>query len=216
VSKKGTHPILQRLITLLDRRLTFTDQVARLRRQRQWLIDLEHLLNPDAQSDQPPSSSKQVAREVNHYLVELLAQVIGKADHVDQKVAIHIEQTFRNLWWGLFVHYDVEGLPRTNNGLERFLRQIKMGQRRISGHKNVHDAIIRYGAYLALVDDDEGLSELLTRLKQTSHADFLRERKALDTTLLREQKQSRFRHHPVIYLNELEERWIAAVELETM
>ena len=160
MSKKGTHPILARLITLLNRRLAFTDQVVRLRQQRQWLIDLEHLLAPDPQPNQPLPTIARVAGEVNHYLVELLAHVIGKADHIDQKVAIHIEQTFRNLWWGLFVHYEVEGLPRTNNALERFLRQIKMGQRRISGHKNVHDAIIRYGAYLALVDEDEGSSRV--------------------------------------------------------
>lgn len=212
MSKKGDHLILQRLLTVLERRQAFADHVDRSRRQRQWLIDLEDRLNPGLLPDQPPPTSESVARNVDYYLVELLAKVNREADHIDQQVAIHIEQTFRNLWWGLFVHYDVEGLPRTNNDLERFLRQIKMGQRRISGRKNVHDAIIRYGAYLSFVDEGEGLSELLTRLKLISHDDFLRERESLDTTLWREQKQHRFRNRREIYLHELEEQWIVAVE----
>jgi hypothetical protein len=214
MSKKGDHRILPRLLTLLNRRLPFADQVARLGRQRQWLIDLEHRLNPDSQTNPPTSAS--VAQAVDHYLVELLAQVINEADDMNHRVAVHIEQTFRNLWWGLFVHYELEGLPRTNNELERFLRQIKMGQRRISGRKNVHDALIRFGAYLAFVDEQEGLPGLMLRLKQVRHDDSLRERASLDTTLWREQQQHRFRHHRDIYLQELEERWIVAVEQDKL
>ena len=70
-------------------------------------------------------------------------------DVEDQRVAEHIHQIFRSFGWGLFTCYDMDGLPRTNNELERFIRQIKMGRRRVSGRKNVHDFIIRYGAYAA-------------------------------------------------------------------
>jgi hypothetical protein len=73
------------------------------------------------------------------------------SDAEDQRVAEHINQTFRSFWWGLFICYDVEGLPRTNNELERFNRQIKMGHRRVSGRKNVHDFNTRYGVYASLV-----------------------------------------------------------------
>lgn len=204
--------LLRRLIKITDCRLPFADQVAQLRRQRQWLIDLEHLLDLSKQSEQPPLTSRRVAQAVDRYLTELLAQVAFDGDEEDQRVAMHINRTFRNRWWGLFTCYDVEDLPRTNNELERYMRRIKTGQRRVSGRKNVHDFIIRYGRYAACVDYRESVDELLARLQQVSHDDFLRERRALDTALLREQKRYRFRHHQADYLRELEERWATAVE----
>ncbi len=186
--------------------------MARLRQQRQWLIDLEHLLDPPKQPDQPPVTSQSVAQAVDHYLTELLAELAADTDEEDQRVATHINETFRNRWWGLFTCYDVEGLPRTNNDLERYMRRIKTGHRRVTGRKNVHDFLIRYGRYAACVDYRESVDELLARLRQVSHEDFLRERRALDTALLREQKRHRFRHHQADYFCELEERWAAAVE----
>jgi hypothetical protein len=41
------------LIKITDCRLPFASQVVQLRRQRQWLIDLEHLLDPPEKPDQP-------------------------------------------------------------------------------------------------------------------------------------------------------------------
>ncbi|MCK4451726.1 MAG: transposase [Anaerolineae bacterium] len=203
--------LLRRLIKIADCRLPFADQVARLRRQRQWLIDLEHLLDPSKQPDQVPLTSQSVAQAIDHYLTALLAKVATDTDEENQRVAAHINETFRNRWWGLFTCYDVEDLPRTNNDLERYMRRIKTGHRRITGRKNVHDFIIRYGRYAACVDYRESVDDLLVRLRQVSHEDFLRERRALDTALLREQKRHRFRHHQPAYLHGLEERWIAAV-----
>lgn len=141
-------------------------------------------------------------------LVELM--ICGTHDAEDQKVAEYINQIFRSFWWGLFTCYDVEGLPRTNNELERFIRQIKMGHRRVSGRKNVHDFIIRYGAYAALVDPSESLDELLARMDEVDQEEFLKERKRLNLTLLDEAKIHRFRYHRADYLAELEARWEAA------
>jgi hypothetical protein len=204
--------LLRRLIKIADCRLPFADQVARLRQQRQWLIDLEHLLDPPKQPDQLPPTSQSVAQAVDHYLAELLAKAVTDKDEESQRVTAHIDETFRNRWWGLFTCYDVEDLPRTNNDLERYMRRIKTGHRRITGRKNVHDFIIRYGRHAACVDYRESVDDLLDRLRQVSHEDFLRERWALDTALLREQKRHRFRHHQPDYLHELEDRWAAAVE----
>jgi hypothetical protein len=204
--------LLRRLIKIADCRLPFADQVARLRQQRQWLIDLERLLDPSKQPDQPPLTSQSVAQAVDHYLTELLAEVATDMDEENQRVAAHINETFRNRWWGLFTCYDVEDLPRTNNDLETYMRRIKTGHRRITGRKNVHDFLIRYGCYAACVDYRESVDDLLDRLQQVSHEGFLRERRVLDTTLLREQKRHRFRHHQPAYLHKLEERWAAAVD----
>lgn len=146
---------------------------------------------------------------MEHYLIDLTTRSTHDAE--DQRVADHIHQSFHSFWWGLFTCYDVKGLPRTNNELERFIRQIKMGHRRVSGRKNVHDFIIRYGAYAALVDPSESLDELLTRLPEGDQEAFLKERKRLNLTLLDEAKIHRFRHHQADYLAELETQWEAAV-----
>jgi hypothetical protein len=210
--EKRGHILLRRLIKIADCRLPFASQVAQLRRQRQWLIDLEHLLDPPEQSEQPPLTSQSVAQVVDQYLTKLLAKVAIGTDEEDQRVAAHINTTFRERWWGLFKCYDVAGLPRTNNELERYMRRIKSGHRRILGRKNVHDFIIRYGRYAACVDYQESVDELLTRLQQVSQDDFLRERRTMDLALLREQKRYRFRHHQADYLAELENRWSIAVD----
>jgi len=198
------------LIVLTQRRQPFASRVERYRRQRQWLIDLEHLLDPDRC---PPKTSAGVAQAVELYLLDLTRQLA--TDPEDQVVADHINRIFRSFWWGLFACYDVTGLPRTNNELERFIRQIKMGQRRVSGRKNVQDFIIRYGAYAALVDNAESQDELLARLPEVDQAEFLKERNRLHLTLLQEAKLHRFRFHRADYLAELEARWEAAITQPT-
>jgi len=131
-------------------------------------------------------------------------------DDFDQEVACHINQTFRSRWWGLFICYQVEGLPRTNNELETFLRRLKTGQRRVTGRKKVHDFIVRYGRYAAFCDPQESHESLLTRLSQVSHDEFLRERADLAAMQERTAKRHRFRHRQRVFLQELEARWADA------
>lgn len=206
MSKKANHRLLQRLLTVTQRRIAFTSQVERYRRQRQWLIDLEHLLDPTPEQEKPTSLS--VSQAVDGYLVKLIANPV--LDDEDRQVAEYINQIFRNVWWGLFACYDIPGLPRTNNELERFIRQLKTSYRRISGRKNVHDFIIRYGAYAALVDENETLTELLSRLAEVEQAEFLKERNRLNLSLQDEVKLFRFRFHRQEYLADLESRWSAS------
>ena len=198
--------MLRRLLVLVKRRLPFAAQTERYRRQRQWLIDLEHLLDPERD---PPKTSASVTQAVDHYLVDLTT--CSTHDAEDQQVTDHIQQIFRSFWWGLFTCYDVQGLPRTNNELERSIRHIRMGYRRVSGRKNVHDFIIRYGAYAALIDPAESLDELLARMDEVDQDEFLKERQRLDLTLLEEAKIHRFRYHREEFLAELEARWEAAL-----
>ena len=198
--------MLRRVITLVKHRFPFSAQAERYRQQRQWLIDLEHLLDPERD---PPKNSASVRQAVDRYLADLITN--SSHDTEDQRVASHINQIFRSFWWGLFTCYDVDGLPRTNNELERFIRQIRMGYRRVSGKKNVHDFVIRYGAYAALIDPAESLDELLARMGEVDHEEFLKERKRLGLTLLEEAKIHRFHHHRKEFLAELEARWEVAL-----
>jgi hypothetical protein len=184
-------------------------EVERIQRQHHWLIDLERLLDPE---QQPPPTSAVIAQAIDSYLGQLQGQLSNTTDQADQAVAAHIVKIFRSFWWGLFTCYDIDGLPRTNNDLERFMRFLKAGQRRISGRQNVHDAMIRYGAFLAFLDPHEDEAQLLERLRHVAQDAFLQERQALDTSLLREQKRHRFVYHRQDYLTDLENRWTQAVD----
>jgi hypothetical protein len=175
-------------------------------RQRQWLIDLDRLLDPA----EPPSSATAVAAKVDRYLLDLRATTDPSGNEFDIEVATHIDRTFRNRWRGLFTCYQVEGLPRTNNELETFLRRLKTGQRRVTGRKNVHDFIVRYGRFVAYIDHNESQDSLLARLRQVEYEDFVHERKQLVTIQERAAKYHRFRHRRVVFLQQLETRWVAA------
>lgn len=206
--KRG-HRLLNRLIRITDLRLPFAAQRDQLVRQRQWLIDLDRLLDPV----EPPASAAAVARQVQAYLDQLQTSQAASGDAWDQQVAGHIVQTFRNRWWGLFACYDVAGLPRTNNELETFLRRLKTGQRRITGRKNVHDFIVRYGRFAAFLDETESQQTLLARLLEVPLSAFEQARTHLDLIQERAEKRHRFRHDQPIFLAALETRWAAACTL---
>jgi hypothetical protein len=188
-------------------RLPFAAQRQQLVRQRQWLIDLDRLL--DAEGQESPASAAAIAQQVDRYLQDLLATVTNSNNVWDQQVAAHINGTFRNRWWGLFACYQVTALPRTNNEMETFLRRLKSGQRRITGRKNVHDFIVRYGRFVAFLDHSERQEALLARLRQVPLADFKRERQWLHTIEEVAQKRHRFRHRQPVFLAALETRWMA-------
>ena len=202
------------MLQLTDRRLPFAARREQLVRQRQWLIELDHLLDPV----EPAGSGSDIAEQVRRYLVDLLATVSATGDDFDREVATHIHRTFHNRWWGLFACYQVSGLPRTNNDLETFLRGLKTGQRRITGRKNIHDFMVRYGRFVAFLDPTESLEALRARLYQVSLDDFRCERNQLDTIQELAEKRHRFRHQRAVFLTELETRWAAvcAVALDTL
>jgi hypothetical protein len=187
-----------------EHRLPFQAQAESLRGQRKWLFDLDHLLELE---QQPKPTRQSVSQAVDLYLKSLLDQVKISGTDEDKQAASQINQIFRNLWWGLFTCYEVDGLPRTNNDLEQFIRRMKMGQRRISGRKNVHDFILRYGSFAAFVDHAESEDDLLIRLAQVSQADFLKERNTMNMIVVKEQKVHRFRFHREAFLADLENRW---------
>jgi hypothetical protein len=204
MSKKGGHPLLCRLLKTVDLRLSCQEQAECLRQQRSWLIDLDRLM---AFEQLPKPTRESVANAVDHYLGKLLDRVRASAKEDDREAAERINLIFRNMWWGLFTCYEVNDLPRTNNDLEQFIRRIKTSQRRITGRKNVHDFILRYGRLVAFVDYAETDEELLQRLSKVRQEDFLDERNVLNMTIVKEQKIHRFRFHRQPFLFSLEMRW---------
>ena len=95
--EKGDHVLLRRLLVVVDHRLPFGEQVTRLRRQRQWLIELDRLLDPEQRSDQP-STSQRVSQAVDEYLIDLVRRTAIDGHPGDRPVAALINQTFCNRW----------------------------------------------------------------------------------------------------------------------
>ena len=69
----------------------------------------------------------------------------------DAKVIASIVKAVRHRWWGLFTCYQISNVPSSNNDLETFFRDMKHHQRRITGHRSVHDFILRYGPFAAFI-----------------------------------------------------------------
>ena len=187
--------------------------MTRLQRQQGWLIDLQRLLQ-SAQAQAASLPRRQgIETQVDRYLVKLSEDNLW--DETDRTVAQHLVTTFRNRWWGLFVCYDVPGLPATNNDLEAFFGRLKTNQRRITGRKSVNSFVLRYGAYATLVDLSESKADLLVRLRQVDRAAYQRERQQLQLVLAERQDYHRFCHHLDTVVQALETEWQAAVEAAT-
>jgi hypothetical protein len=212
-ARKRGHRLLQRLIKIASLHRLYAEQVTRLERQRSWLIDLQRLLKPTRQQGIPPSTGQEIETQVDQYLVTLSQH--NDLDETDRAIAEHIITTFRHRWWGLFVCYDVPGLPATNNDLERFFGRLKTNQRRITGHKSVNSFVLRYGAYAAFVDLSEPKADLLARLRQVDRTAYLQERQQLQRILVERQQYHRFCHNLDAVVKELEVEWQTAVETAT-
>jgi len=187
----------------------YTGRLIQLRGQRDWLIELQRLLEPEPEH----SDSQTVRQEVDRYLNQL-AQDDGLSE-TDRAIAQHVVTTFRNRWWGLFVCYDVPGLPATNNKLESFFGHLKTNQRRITGHKSVNSFVLRYGAYAAFVDKSESKIDLLTRFQQFDRDAYHRERQQLQRILAERKDYHRFCHKLDSVVKELETEWTVAVKTAT-
>jgi hypothetical protein len=182
-----------------------------LERQRQWLIDLQRLLDPPQPAPGVKPTGSDIETQVDRYLVELNRR--NDLDEADQIIAQHLITTFRNRWWGLFVCYEVPGLPATNNDLESFFGRLKTNQRRITGRKSVNSFVLRYGAYVPFIDRAESKTDLLTRLRQVDRATYRQERQQLQGILVERQDYHRFCHNLDKVVQKLEAEWQAAVEV---
>jgi hypothetical protein len=183
----------------------YTEQIARLKEQQSWLIELQRILETE-----PEPSSREIEDKINRYLLDLSQH--DDLNEADQVIAQHVISTFRNRWWGLFVCYDTPGLPATNNDLESFFGRLKTNQRRITGRKSVNNFVLGYGAYVAFVDLSETKTDLLNRLRRVDRTLYQQERQQLQLILDERREYYRFHHKLDIVVKELENEWQIAVE----
>ena len=200
---------MDQLLAVVQRRRPFAAQYRRLKRQRDWLVELERRLVPPEPDGQPHPTRRDIQRRVKDFLAEL--EQHAQTYPEDAEVVAHICSTFRQRWPRLFACYTWPERWRTNNDLESFFGRLRTRQRQIHGRKSVHEFILRYGEWAVFIDPTESFAQVLQRFQQFDQAKFDEESARFRKAQLRLRVQYRFRHHPRRCLKELEQQWDAAV-----
>lgn len=93
----------------------------------------------------------------------------------EDRVTVHNILRFAASYWeGLFYHYDYLEIPMTNNDLERFIRKLKVAHRKTTGRASCQGYIVRYGAYVALLNGSLSQGEVLLGLRFVGYDVFCR------------------------------------------
>jgi hypothetical protein len=200
------------LRTLVTRALAAGGQrAADLRIVHAWLVDLAHGLEPDALDAPSRRDGAAVRRAVEQVLEALPSRFpTGRVPPWLQEKAAYVGTVLRRLGDGLYHCYDVPGLPRTDNDLEHFFRQLKAGERRATGHRRSDAFVVRVGGFAAYAVAARTCSEaeLCAQLASVSASAAQASRAALRATQARQTQMHRFHLKPARYLSDLEARWI--------
>jgi len=151
----------------------------------------------------------QPAAAVRQQLAELLGamrQAAAGAGATVQAQLLRFAKVTKSYWPGLFVCYEVAGVPRTNNDLEHLFGSHRYHERRSSGRKRGTPGLVVSGSVRVVsslatrLRPEEGL-----RLAEGYVESWRRTRAALDRRRQGRRQQRRFRHDPETYLKQLED-----------
>lgn len=203
---------LDRLKELVGRRTHWQEPVASLKRMRDWVLTAEHILSGTWAESEEALTNAAVAERFDRWCTQLAdsRQVECYSEH-EQQCLEHFLQITQSLRPHLIYCYDLAGLPRTNNEMERYIRSLKTRYRRISGRKNWNGYLLRYGSRVAYYDclaqQEGGEAPLEERLIHVSHQHWRVARAQSRMSQSESLKRWRFRHKRDLYLRTLELRW---------
>lgn len=143
---------LESLLAVLGVLDEVAPRVRRLRRLQRLVVEANSILKQK-------ESSKEVQEDVCGYVERL--RDLHPWCREDGAAVQNILRFTDSYWGGLFHSYDHSEIPRTNNGLEAFIRSLKAGHRRTTGWASCQGFILRYGAYVALLDRSASQREVL-------------------------------------------------------
>ncbi len=206
---------MARLSTIVAERAGWSEQLAQLKRMRQWVLDVEHILDGSWACGEAKVSNAKVGRRLDTWRKQMSRHLTdGTLCDLEQECLTQFLQQLSNLRLHLVQCYDRKGFPRTNNEMERSIRALKMRYRRISGRKNWNSYLLRYGrcvAYYEWWEQDASRQQQL--VEQVCRLDRARWRELRRETTFTQREQLtrfRFRHKREAFLASLEERWVAA------
>jgi hypothetical protein len=181
-----------------------------LRIAHAWLVDLAHRLAPDAVDAPTRRDGAAVRREVEQQLETLPSRFpTGRVPTWLEEQAAYVGTVLQRLGDGLYHCYEVPGVPRTNNDLEHFFRQLKAGERRATGHRRSDAFVVRVGGFAAYAAAarPQSAAELCAQLAAVSVSAGQASRAALRAPQARQTQMHRFHLQPQRSLRDLEARW---------
>ncbi len=200
---------------LIGRREQWREELESVRRMHSWVVEAEAILSGSWAEEEEKVTNAGVALRFDGWVAKLKeAASRQKLTETDQRCLSHFLHVTASLRPQLIECYDVEGLPRTNNDMEGFIRAIKTRYRRVSGRKNWNRYLLRYGRrvayYEAQVRSASGEAGVNGAVGQVTPKQWRGGRAEQRARQEEQLKQYRFRHRRAKFLQRLEERWTAA------
>lgn len=124
----------------------------------------------------------------------------------------HFQKVTASYWDGLFVCYQVNDLPPTNNDLEQFFGTARHVERRVTGHKRASPTLVVRGSVRVVA---AGASRIVSvsaaELRPSDITAWRTLRQTLNYRHEGRRCQLRFRRDPQTYLASLEQRLFRSV-----
>jgi hypothetical protein len=177
------------------------------------VLEAERILSGDAlRADKLPVTNATVGQRFDAWCAALRDQVPHERESpTERRCLSHFLHVTDNMRPQLIQCYDLEGVPRTNNDMEAFIRSIKTRYRRISGRKNWNRYLLRYGRRVAYYEAQVRLGasavDLDARVRGISHRRWRTARAEQHAREEEQLKQYRVRHRRTQFLASLEARW---------
>ena len=192
---------LRKLRALVAKGLAATDALwPGIRTAYDWVHRAARLLENE---DEAPGS------EVRQRLEDLLSEMrAGQATVGTLRPAVaYFLKVSASSWPGLFHCYDINRLPRTNNGQEQFFGSVRYHHRRASGRIRASAGTVVRGSVRALASTAARLHPVGEYDLRHPNLDRWRDlRQSLDLRQEARRQQGRFRRDPTAYLATLESR----------
>jgi hypothetical protein len=197
------------LKALVARREPWREELSSVRRMHGWVLEAEAILSGSWAREEEQVTNAGVALRFDAWVAKLKGEARGQPlTETDQRCLRHFLQVTDNLRPQLIACYDVEGLPRTNNDMEGFIRAIKTRYRRVSGRKNWNRYLLREAQVRSATGEAE-VNEALAGVTPAQWREARAEQRACQENQL---KQYRFRHKRATFLQGLEARWAAVAQ----
>lgn len=176
---------------------------------RDWLMEIERILALDWAVRPGEVTQTAVDQRLDEWQARLETHLqTGGAHPEEGRCLSHLLKVVTDLrpW---LTHCDaVADLPRTNNEMELLIRSLKTRDRRMSGRKNWHAYLLRYGRCVAYYECWASQPECLeSRLRQASPNEWRRVREESRMSQRQQLNRYHFRHQRQQYLAALEAQW---------
>jgi len=199
----------------MQAREPWQETFAQIRQMHAWVLQVEAIFDGSWANTPEEMTQTAVAARFDAWLAGLEAQVSVLAQETPMALALgELARVLRHLQPHLLHCYDLEGLPRTNNDLERCIRAIKTRYRRICGRQNWNTYLLRYGSEVAYYEwwsvQPEGTRLLTARLLRSTRGPWKAVRARARLQHQPQLDRFHFQHQRGQFLATLEAQWLDA------